>query len=65
MLAPLVPRLGTTTLTFQVAVSDAAPATSTINYLPKDRTLGFLLNPDPDDPVYQQKPASFRECGLS
>lgn len=40
-------------------LAEFAPATSTINYLPKDRTLGFLLDPDPDDPVYQQKPASF------
>lgn len=40
-------------------LAEFAPATSTITYLPKDRTLGFLLNPDPADPVFQQKPASF------
>lgn len=27
---------------------------------PKDRTLPYLFNPDPDDPMYQRKPQSFR-----
>src|SRR5690606_30179378 len=32
---------------------------SSINYLPKDRTLGFLLNPDPNDPVFKHAPERF------
>jgi lipopolysaccharide export system permease protein len=28
--------------------------------LPKDQTLGYLLSPDPEDPVYQRNPKSFR-----
>lgn len=40
-------------------LAEFAPATSQINYLPKDRTLGFLMNPDPADPVYQAAPLAF------
>ncbi|MFN3765973.1 MAG: LPS export ABC transporter permease LptF [Aliihoeflea sp.] len=40
-------------------LAEFAPATTTISYLPKDRTLGFLLDPDPADPVYKQKPDAF------
>jgi lipopolysaccharide export system permease protein len=40
-------------------LAEFAPATSQINYLPKDRTLGFLMNPDPADPVYQNAPLAF------
>ncbi|WP_024586194.1 LPS export ABC transporter permease LptF [Aliihoeflea sp. 2WW] len=40
-------------------LAEFAPATSQINYLPKDRTLGFLLNPDPADPVFQSAPLAF------
>ncbi|MHB2265719.1 LPS export ABC transporter permease LptF [Aliihoeflea sp. PC F10.4] len=40
-------------------LAEFAPATATINYLPKDRTLGFLMNPDPDDPVFRSSPQSF------
>ncbi len=40
-------------------LAEFAPATSTIQYLAKDRTLGFLLSPDPDDPVFQASPLSF------
>lgn len=28
--------------------------------LPKDRTLGYLMNPDPDDPVFKRSPQGFR-----
>lgn len=27
---------------------------------PKDRTIAYLMNPDPNDDVFQQKPQSFR-----
>lgn len=40
-------------------LAEFAPATSEITYLPKDRTLGFLLNPDPNDAVYQHSPDAF------
>lgn len=40
-------------------LAEFAPATSQITYLPKDRTLGFLINPDPDDPVFQNAPQAF------
>jgi lipopolysaccharide export system permease protein len=40
-------------------LAEFAPATSTINYLPKDRTLGYLFNPDPNDPVFQASPQAF------
>lgn len=40
-------------------LAEFAPATSAINYLPKDRTLGFLLDPDPNDPVFRSSPQSF------
>lgn len=40
-------------------LAEFAPATSQITYLPKDRTLGFLMNPDPSDPVYQTAPLAF------
>lgn len=31
-----------------------------ITMYPKDRTIGYLLNPDPNDDIYQKKPQSFR-----
>jgi lipopolysaccharide export system permease protein len=31
-----------------------------IRMFPKDRTIAYLLDPDPNDPVFQQKPQSFR-----
>ncbi|MEO9340515.1 LPS export ABC transporter permease LptF [Mesorhizobium sp. SB112] len=37
-----------------------ASATGSITMYPKDRTIPYLLNPDPNDPVYKHKPASFR-----
>lgn len=40
-------------------LAEFAPATSSVTYLPKDRTLGYLLNPDPDDPVFQSSPDRF------
>ncbi|MET0170013.1 MAG: LptF/LptG family permease, partial [Aliihoeflea sp.] len=40
-------------------LAEFAPATSSINYLPKDRTLGYLFNPDPNDPIFQSGPQAF------
>lgn len=31
-----------------------------ITMYPKDRTIGYLMNPDPNDPIFQEKPQSFR-----
>lgn len=31
-----------------------------ITMFPKDRTIAYLLNPDPNDDIYQRKPQSFR-----
>jgi lipopolysaccharide export system permease protein len=31
-----------------------------ITMFPKDRTIAYLLNPDPNDRIFQQKPQSFR-----
>jgi lipopolysaccharide export system permease protein len=31
-----------------------------ITMFPKDRTIGYLLDPDPNDKIFQQKPQSFR-----
>jgi lipopolysaccharide export system permease protein len=33
---------------------------SEVHLFPKDRTLGYLINPDPNDPFYQRKPQQFR-----
>lgn len=41
-------------------LSSLAPATQRIFLLPKDRTLGFLFNPDPNDRVYKDQPQAFR-----
>lgn len=38
----------------QFSSSDGKPT-----YYAKDRSLGFLLNPDPDDPTYKKNPQSF------
>ena len=35
-------------------------STGTPRLLPKDRTLPYLLNPSPDDPMFKRKPQSFR-----
>lgn len=35
-------------------------ATGRIIMFPKDRTINYLINPDPNDPVFQEKPQSFR-----
>jgi lipopolysaccharide export system permease protein len=31
-----------------------------ITMYPKDRTIAYLINPDPNDPVFQEQPQSFR-----
>lgn len=35
-------------------------AASTVLLHPKDQTLQFLLDPDPNDPIYKEKPQAFR-----
>jgi lipopolysaccharide export system permease protein len=37
-----------------------SPAVGAITMFPKDRTIPYLFNPDPNDPVFQDKPQSFR-----
>ncbi|TYR32820.1 LPS export ABC transporter permease LptF [Mesorhizobium microcysteis] len=39
----------------QFAASGAGPT-----LLPKDRTLGYLMNPDRDDPIFKKSPQGFR-----
>lgn len=41
-------------------LSAFAAAASEAILLPKDRTTSYLLNPDPNDPIYKDKPAAFR-----
>ena len=33
---------------------------SEVHMFPKDRTLEYLINPDPNDPIYNRKPQQFR-----
>jgi lipopolysaccharide export system permease protein len=47
-----------TAYTFDLSAFSAD--TSEITMFPKDRTIAYLLNPDPNDPVYQYQPRSFR-----
>lgn len=35
-------------------------AAGRVTMFPKDRTIAYLANPDPNDPVFQEKPQSFR-----
>lgn len=35
-------------------------AADSVTLYPKDRTIAYLINPDPNDPVFQKKPQSFR-----
>ena len=41
-------------------MSALAAAASEVYLFAKDRTLGFLLNPDPNDPMYKSNPQQFR-----
>ncbi len=41
-------------------LSQFTPGSDSITLLPKDRSLAFLLDPDPNDKVYQQIPGEFR-----
>lgn len=41
-------------------LSAFSSAASAVTLFPKDRTLGFLLNPDPKDPKYAEVPQQFR-----
>jgi len=41
-------------------ISELGPETSTPSYKPKERFLGELINPDPEDPRYQRRPGEFR-----
>lgn len=41
-------------------LSQFAAAAGQITYFPKDRSLAFLLDPDPSDPIYQSVPQRFR-----
>lgn len=34
-------------------------AANGVRLYPKDRTLGYLINPDPNDPLYQKQPQTF------
>jgi len=47
-----------TSYTFDLAAF--ATATGPVTMFPKDRTIAYLLNPDPNDEVYQYQPQSFR-----
>lgn len=47
-----------TSYTFDLSAFTAS--TGPITMLPKDRTIPYLLNPDPNDPSYQFQPESFR-----
>ncbi|PWJ85207.1 lipopolysaccharide export system permease protein [Pseudaminobacter salicylatoxidans] len=41
-------------------LSAFSAAAGTITMFPKDRTLSYLVNPDPNDKIYQNNPQSFR-----
>lgn len=41
-------------------LSTLTAAASTVLLHPKDQTLQFLLDPDPNDPIYKEKPQAFR-----
>jgi len=41
-------------------LSAFSAAAGEITMFPKDRTIPYLMNPDPNDKVYQQQPQSFR-----
>jgi lipopolysaccharide export system permease protein len=41
-------------------LSQFAPGDDSITMLPKDRSLGFLLDPDPNDLMFQKLPGEFR-----
>ncbi|WP_336276261.1 LPS export ABC transporter permease LptF [Bartonella sp. CB178] len=42
------------------SLSDLIPNDGAPTLYPKDRTLSYLLNPDPKDPYYQRKPLQYR-----
>lgn len=48
-----------TSYTFDLSAFTASSA-GNITLLAKDRTIPYLLNPDPNDPIYQYQPESFR-----
>lgn len=41
-------------------LSQFAPTTGNVVLFPKDRSLEFLLDPDPNDPVFRNQPQQFR-----
>jgi lipopolysaccharide export system permease protein len=41
-------------------LSEFAPATGQVKLLPKDRTLGYLMDPDANDPVWQRQPQRYK-----
>jgi lipopolysaccharide export system permease protein len=45
---------------YAIDLSEFAPAVNGITLYPKDRTLNYLLNPDPNDPTYQEWPQRMR-----
>lgn len=45
---------------YAVDLSQFAASTGEIILYPKDRTLGFLINPDPNDRIYKALPRQFR-----
>lgn len=45
---------------YALDLSEFAPKTAGLQLYPKDRTLGYLLSPDPDDEIYKKLPQFFR-----
>jgi lipopolysaccharide export system permease protein len=45
---------------YAIDLAEFAPASDGPNFLPKDRTLAYLFNPDPNDPYFQESPDSMR-----
>lgn len=41
-------------------LSEFAPAAEEVVLLPKDRSIGYLLNPDVNDPIWQERPHRYR-----
>lgn len=41
-------------------LSQFEPAAKEVSLLPKDRTLGYLMNPDANDPTWQSRPHRYR-----
>lgn len=45
---------------YALDLSQFMPPSAAPSLMPKDRTLGYLLNPDPEDKLYKSAPARFR-----